>query len=206
MLQHAGVNAIVVANESVLTKLGTQAGSAKFVVTLSQITQPTTKPNETGTQATMPHRDDPATLIYTSGTTGEPKGILYTHGQLALACSSIIDALPTFPSDARVVCWLPLSNLFQRVMNLCAMASGASIYIVADPLKVLEFVGEIKPDVFIGVPRFYEKLAMGIKAKLAAESGGKAIIAKRALAIGERYAAAKRNGLHLAYRLSYVIV
>lgn len=195
VLRHASVNAIVVENDTVLAKLGTLADSAKFVVELSQITQSIANPSETAAKATFPRRDDPATLIYTSGTTGEPKGILYNHGQLALACESIIDALPKMPPDARVVCWLPLSNLFQRVMNLCAIASGASIYMVADPLKVLDFVGEIKPDVFIGVPRFYEKLALGIKAKLAAERGAKAAIANRALAIGERYATAKRSGL-----------
>lgn len=78
-------------------------------------------------------------------------------------------------------------------MNLCAVATGSSLYMVADPHKVLDFVQEIEPDVFIGVPRFYEKLALGIKQELAAETGVKAALAQFALAIGRRYAAVKKN-------------
>ncbi len=211
VLQNAGVNALVVANETVLAKLGTFANSMKFVDVLSP-PKKELKVSAAAPQLTLPTRDDPATLIYTSGTTGEPKGILYSHGQLALACESIITALPKSRPDARFICWLPLSNLFQRVMNLCGIASGASIYLVADPLKVLDYVGEIEPDMFIGVPRFYEKLALGIKAKLATQTGVKGFIADRALSVGQRYATSKRNGsspgfaLELSHRLADKLV
>ena len=208
VMQNASVNALVIGNEKILAKLGGAAlEKAKFVVCLvtpshanvpanliawESISHPNQR--EPGTDLVLPKKDDPATIIYTSGTTGEPKGILYTHGQLALACEAIVATLPTPRADARFICWLPLSNLFQRVMNLCGVASGAALYMVADPLKVMDFVAEIEPDVFIGVPRFYEKLATGIKAKLAAETGAKASIAKSALAIGRRMAEAKKTG------------
>ena len=212
VLHHAAVNALVVADEAVLAKLGAFPESAKFVVVLSQLTESIGYTNTPAPQRALPRPDDPATLIYTSGTTGEPKGILYNHRQLVLACESVMEALPNARPRARFVCWLPMSNLFQRIMNLCAIASGASLYMIADPLKVLDFVREIKPDVFIGVPRFYEKLAMGIKAKLAAGHGVKAWIARQALAVGERYATATRNGarpgalLALRYRLADKLV
>lgn len=203
VLQNASVNALVIGNEKILAKLGSAAEQAKFVVCLSPPSSANliawqrishSNQREPGTDLVLPKKDDPATIIYTSGTTGEPKGILYNHGQLALACEAIIATLPTPRPNARFICWLPLSNLFQRVMNLCGVASGAALYMVADPLKVMDFVPEIEPDVFIGVPRFYEKLATGIKAKLAAETGVKASIAQSALALGKRYAAAKKSG------------
>lgn len=206
ILLHADVNALVVGGHKTLSKLGTSTQAAKFILSISQMKGIEALPASltwdevmnspfvgNKVPAPFPKKDDPATIIYTSGTTGEPKGILYSHGQLALACEAIIAALPAGRPGARFVCWLPLSNLFQRVMNLCAIATGSSLYMVADPLKVLDFVQEIEPDVFIGVPRFYEKLALGIKKELAAETGVKAALAQFALAIGRRYVAVKKN-------------
>lgn len=206
ILLHADVNTLVVGDHKTLSKLDTATQAAKFILCLSQTKERDALPASltwdqvmispgvgTNVAPPFPKKDDPATIIYTSGTTGEPKGILYSHGQLALACEAIIAALPTARPGARFVCWLPLSNLFQRVMNLCAIATGSSLYMVANPLKVLDFVQEIEPDVFIGVPRFYEKLATGIKQKLSAEKGVKAAITQFSLAIGRRYAAAKKT-------------
>lgn len=207
VLRHAGITALVVDNESVLAKLGNTADHAKFVVLLSPTDQRRRDAahltwdqiahqgsENLPTQPDLPKINSPATIIYTSGTTGEPKGILYNHGQLAFACETIIATLPKARPGARFVCWLPLSNLFQRVMNLCAIASGSSIYVVANPLKVLDFVSAIEPDVFIGVPRFYEKLALGIKSKVAEERGLKRIFANYALSVGDRYATLRRAG------------
>ena len=206
ILLHAKVNALVVGGHKILSKLGTSTQAAKFILSISRTKgiealpaaltwDEVMKAPFVGNKvpAPFPKKDDPATIIYTSGTTGEPKGILYSHGQLVLACEAIIAALPAGRPGARFVCWLPLSNLFQRVMNLCAVATGSSLYMVADPHKVLDFVQEIEPDVFIGVPRFYEKLALGIKQELAAETGVKAALAQFALAIGRRYAAVTKN-------------
>ena len=221
ILRHASVTALVIDSDKILAKLGNAIENAKIILSLSPSAQLRSNPAYVFWDAAIPAksiaakgalrlplRAAPATIIYTSGTTGDPKGILYTHGQLALACETILAALPPPRSGARFVCWLPLSNLFQRVMNLCGIASGASLYMVADPLRVLEFVAEIQPDVFIGVPRFYEKLALGIKSKLAAEQGLKRFLAQYALNIGQCYADLKRSGkepgmaLTLQYKLA----
>jgi long-chain acyl-CoA synthetase len=119
-------------------------------------------------EVTLPsvHHEAAATIIYTSGTTGQPKGILYRHEQVVLAIKAITRAYPTIAVGSRFVCWLPLSNLFQRIMNLAAMQVGGTVYLVRNPLDVMKALTVAKPDIFIGVPRFYEKLHEGMQKEI----------------------------------------
>jgi len=117
---------------------------------------------------TAPTAADEATVIFTSGTTGAPKGIAYSHGQLGLAIDAIATAFSFVGTDGRLLCWLPLSNLFQRVVNLAAVQNGAGTYMLGDPRQVMAHVALAEPDVFIGVPRFYEKLHEGLLARISA--------------------------------------
>lgn len=150
---------------------------------------------------TAPAAEDPATLVYTSGTTGSPKGILYTHAQLMLACESILDAFGPEQNNNRWICWLPLANLFQRIFNLCAMGAGARIYLVSDPLQVMQRVETAKPTVFIGVPRFYEKLHEGIASRIKAMPAWQQWMAEKSIQTGLRYQAQRRAGQPLSWGL-----
>jgi long-chain acyl-CoA synthetase len=160
------------------------------------------------TPEALPAPTDAATIIYTSGTTGAPKGILYNHRQIILACASIVEAFPQIQAGSRFVCWLPLSNLFQRMMNLCAMAIGGTTYLVGDPLKVMAAVRVVEPDIFIGIPRFYEKLYAGIQKDITRKPMWMQRIMRLARDIGGRYAKHLREGstpspgLRLAQQLS----
>ncbi len=142
--------------------------------------------------ATQP--DDPATIIFTSGTTGAPKGIQYTQQQLCQAAAAILEVFPDIGADDRLACWLPLSNLFQRVINLCAIGSGAQTYYVEDPRAIMSHLGTIAPHIFIGVPRFYEKLHAGMMAKIGQAPSWQQRLVAWALRSGEQYAAARRMG------------
>jgi long-chain acyl-CoA synthetase len=102
--------------------------------------------------------EDVATIIYTSGTTGVPKGIAVTHRQLMVACRAIARIYPELEEGDTTICWLPLSALFQRVGNLMSMARGLTTYFLDDPRSIFESLGEIRPAMLIGVPRFYQKL------------------------------------------------
>jgi long-chain acyl-CoA synthetase len=106
---------------------------------------------------------DPATLIYTSGTTGQPKAIRFTHGQLLAACQAIRGAFPRTEVGDATICWLPMSHLFQRMMNLVAVAQGATIYFLDDPRAIVSCASAVNPVVIVGVPRFFEKLREGIE-------------------------------------------
>jgi long-chain acyl-CoA synthetase len=113
-----------------------------------------------------PTEQSPAWVAFSSGSTGRPSPIVFTHAQVLLACRSILATYPEVAPGARLMCWLPLANLFQRVVNLCGMMNGAISYIVSDPRDVMDVMPLARPDVLIAVPRFCEKVHAGIMENL----------------------------------------
>jgi long-chain acyl-CoA synthetase len=138
--------------------------------------------------------DGLATVIFTSGSTGRPKGVAYTHAQLCLACEAILRRFAGVGEGARFACWLPLSNLFQRIINLCGMVRGGESYFVSVPTEIIGRLPEIQPTLFIGVPRFFEKLHAGIEARLAGRPAWVRRGVQWARAVGARYRALERQG------------
>src|SRR5690606_25773871 len=57
---------------------------------------------------------DDALIVFSSGTTGMPKAITFTHGQVIVAIEAIVRIFDDLGSQTVFLCWLPLSNLFQR--------------------------------------------------------------------------------------------
>jgi long-chain acyl-CoA synthetase len=115
-----------------------------------------------------PSASDGAIMIFSSGTTGSPKPIVYRHSQVLVAVAALSDAYPQLGVGCRLICWLPLANLFQRMLNFCAIARGATTYMLSDPRRVMDHVAQVSPHLIIGVPRFYEKIQSGIEASIAA--------------------------------------
>ncbi|MBS0475393.1 MAG: AMP-binding protein [Proteobacteria bacterium] len=143
-------------------------------------------------QAPRPH--DTATIVFTSGSTGKPKGIAYSHHQIILAIDALQERFPTVRGEARMVCWLPLANLFQRILNLFALSCGARSYFVDRPEDVLRFAPDMRPTLFVGVPRFFEKLHQGILARVNQQPRLLRALVLAAWDIGCRHAAASRSG------------
>jgi len=100
--------------------------------------------------------DDVLTLIYTSGTTGNPKGVTLTHDNLVSNVLAAFERARLEPSDLALE-FLPLCHVFERMLGYLYMyvavnKAYCSVYHVGD------LVAGIKPTVFAGVPRFYEKV------------------------------------------------
>ncbi len=110
--------------------------------------------------------DDLLTLIYTSGTTGNPKGVTLTHRNLVQNVLPSATRAPINRDDFGLE-FLPLCHVFERMVGYLLMSKAVSkaycsVYHVGD------LVATIKPTVFAGVPRFYEKVYDKIMGKVGA--------------------------------------
>ena len=101
---------------------------------------------------------DPATILFTSGTTGKPKAIQYSHQQIICAIDCIQKVYQNYSKDLALVSWMPLSNLYQRMINAVGLSLGAQIYYIKDPAKIAEKLPRCSPTFFVSVPRFFERI------------------------------------------------
>ena len=114
--------------------------------------------------------EDTASLIYTSGTTGNPKGVELTHDNWSFELDAT-DSIMEFQQGEKYVSWLPLAHVFgQLVDNHYWIKNALHMYVVDNPLNVVDFAKEIQPHLFIGVPRIYEKIYSNVKAALDAKA------------------------------------
>jgi long-chain acyl-CoA synthetase len=113
--------------------------------------------------------DDLATFIYTSGTTGTPKGVMLTHRNIA---SNVSDAGPMIKVEASytVLSFLPLSHSFERTVDYIYFLAGATIAYAESVAVVAQNMQEVKPHVFVSVPRVYEKVYARVQEGAAAGS------------------------------------
>jgi long-chain acyl-CoA synthetase len=114
--------------------------------------------------------DDTLTLIYTSGTTGPPKGVQLTHANV-MAAITPFDQMIAFPSDGRLVSWLPMAHIAEHACShYLPMLLGFTITCCPGPRQVVAYLPEVRPTWFFAVPRIWEKLKVAIEAGVAAES------------------------------------
>jgi len=109
---------------------------------------------------------DLATLIYTSGTTGEPKGVMLTHGNIASNTSYCTRDFDFGRGDSSVS-YLPLSHITARALDYAMFFNGAQVAYCNQFDKLIQTLQQVKPTVFVGVPRVYEKIRQGVEQKSA---------------------------------------
>ena len=111
--------------------------------------------------------EDLATIVYTSGTTGIPKGVMLTHGNLVSNLFYAGDYFHLGPGQVGIS-FLPLSHVTARHLDYVLFHYGVTIaYCPAIPLMA-EYLPEIRPTIFVGVPRVYEKLRDKVRQQTAA--------------------------------------
>lgn len=110
--------------------------------------------------------DDLATIIYTSGTTGDSKGVLLYHAQYLQAMHIHTLRLPYVTDKDLSMCFLPLTHIFEKAWVYFCLTRGAKIAINRDPKMIQKTLPEIHPTMMCNVPRFWEKVYVGVHEKI----------------------------------------
>jgi long-chain acyl-CoA synthetase len=109
--------------------------------------------------------DDLATIIYTSGTTGTPKGAMLTHGNLASNISCSMEAFGLGSEDEVSLSFLPLSHVTARHVDFALLYRGVVLAYCPDLGQLAQALTEVRPTIFVGVPRVYEKIRQRVVLK-----------------------------------------
>jgi len=143
--------------------------------------------------STAQQPDDIATIIYTSGTTGEPKGVMLTHANII---SNILDAGEKyeFSHDDASLSVLPLCHIFERTGMYLYILNGMAVHYAESIEKVPDDLQEVRPTIFIGVPRIFEKVYAHARLKAAQSSRVKEWIFDWAVEIAKDYALRTEHG------------
>ena len=127
--------------------------------------------------------DDLATFIYTSGTTGTPKGVMLTHRNIASNVTSALQ-LVDIKGDYTSLSFLPLSHSFERTVDYCYFYMGCTIGYAESVATVAQNLQEVKPHIFVSVPRVYEKVLARVQEGVASGSPIKQKIFAWAVGVG----------------------
>jgi long-chain acyl-CoA synthetase len=131
--------------------------------------------------------DDLATIIYTSGTTGTPKGAMLTHGNMASNVACSLDGFGLGTKEEVSISFLPLSHVTARHVDFALLYRGVVLAYCPDLAQLAQALAEVRPDIFVGVPRVYEKIRQ--QAILKATGFPKSAVYRWALSVGRAHRA-----------------
>ena len=151
--------------------------------------------------------DDIANILYTSGTTGDSKGVILTHGQYHAALEANHKCVPVTEND-RVMNFLPFTHIFEKGWKILCITVGARLIVNTKPMEVQQSMRETHPTCMSSVPRFWEKVYMGVQEKIENSGLMQRKLFKHALKVGRKHnieylACGKQPplGLHLEYEM-----
>ncbi len=130
--------------------------------------------------------DDIANILYTSGTTGDSKGVILTHGQFNAAMVANAKCVPVNEND-RIMNFLPYTHIFERGWAILCLYAGARMIVNTHPLDVQQSMRMTHPTCMSAVPRFWEKVYMGVMDKIEHASAVQRKLFRHALAVGRKH-------------------
>jgi len=123
-----------------------------------------------------PIEDKTAAIIYTSGTTGSPKGVMLSFKNISANIKAVTEDYPIFTSDRPVLMLLPLHHIFPLAGSMVAPLKAGGCVVMSPSMQSSDIIETLKAHpvrIMIGVPRLYELLYKGIKAKIDAKAIGR---------------------------------
>ena len=142
--------------------------------------------SEVDNLAAQAQMDDIANILYTSGTTGDSKGVILTCGQYHAAMVANGKCVPVTEDD-RILNFLPFTHIFEKGWKILCLTVGARLIVNTYPLQVQQTMKEQHPTCMSSVPRFWEKVYMGVQEKIEASSAMQRKLFEHAIAVGRRH-------------------
>jgi long-chain acyl-CoA synthetase len=132
---------------------------SQYVTPMSAImlAGPTSRDTRLDMESATVKPEDLATIIYTSGTTGTPKGVMLTHANMATNIACSLRPFGVKPGDS-ALSFLPLSHVTARHVDFAMLYHHVTLAYVPFLEQLPSALTEIRPTIFVGVPRVYEKI------------------------------------------------
>ncbi|MCQ8774347.1 AMP-dependent synthetase/ligase [Streptomyces telluris] len=162
---------------------------------------------EVDERSALANADSPATIVYTSGTTGRPKGCVLTHRAFFAECGNAVERLkPLFNTgDSSVLLFLPTAHVFGRLVEISAMLAPIRLGCVPDIRNLTDELASFRPTLILGVPRVFEKVYNGARAKAQADGKGKIFDKAADTAIAYSRALDAPSGPGLGLRIKHAV-
>ena len=142
------------------------------------------KANVTASQALA---TDLAVIIYTSGTTGKSKGVMLHHSNFIEQFYQHQVKYPFISNRDISMCFLPLNHIFEKAWTYLCLSMGCQVAILSDPKRILEALPMVRPTMMCNVPRFWEKVYIGVQDKIVRSPKLVRGILRHSIRVGERY-------------------
>ncbi len=129
--------------------------------------------------------DDIATVIYTSGTTGAPKAAQHNHAGILASLECVHLAFGADFVRKRVISYLPMAHVGERISShYQALRNGYEVTFCPEVLAAGDYLREVRPQIFFGPPRIWEKLWSAAQQIASATPDPDGADLRRAIAVG----------------------
>lgn len=112
------------------------------------------------------HLDNTALILYTSGTSGTPKGVEIAFRSIHSTIINHAIELPLLKAGKVSMNFLPLTHIFEKMWCYVCLTMGVRIAVNHNPKEILRALTEVHPHYMCNVPRFWEKVYVGVYEKV----------------------------------------